>query len=235
MSGSLFCTLHSAWGTSQSLTSPALQRPSHTTHPLGHMTYLLSHMMTYCLGRMTHPLSQMTHPLGHIIWMTSLSGVYSHQQCRCYLLTHTFLIIMECVAIVIICPPSPLLRLSQSGMGGASMISSAHTVQLQESLREARKGLERSQDAQVASERSRRQLKAQLEELQKKYDDIYSAKLKLESAKLDMELQVRVRIDTLQSLVNMVTPLPPSRCESCATSWSRSGRVTMAVTWWGPS
>ena len=72
------------------------------------------------------------------------------------------------------------------------MISSGHVVQLQESLREARRGLERSQDAQVVSERSQRQLKAQLKELQKKYDDIYSAKLKLESANLDTELQVSV-------------------------------------------
>ena len=61
---------------------------------------------------------------------------------------------------------------------------------MQESLREARRGLERSLDARAASERTRRQLEAQLEETRKKYDDVFRAKLKLENAKLDMELQV---------------------------------------------
>ena len=61
---------------------------------------------------------------------------------------------------------------------------------MQESLRETRRGLERSLDAQAASERTRRQLEAQLEETRKKYDDVFRAKLKLENAKLDMELQV---------------------------------------------
>lgn len=63
-------------------------------------------------------------------------------------------------------------------------------VQLQESLREARRGLEKSLDARAASERTRRQLEAQLEETRKKYDDVFRAKLKLENAKLDLELQV---------------------------------------------
>ena len=88
------------------------------------------------------------------------------------------------------CVCSPLLHLNQSGGGGASLLSSAHVVQMQESLRETRRGLERSQDAQAASERTRRQLEAQLEETRKKYDDVFRAKLKLENAKLDMELQV---------------------------------------------
>ena len=62
---------------------------------------------------------------------------------------------------------------------------------MQESLREAHRGLERSLDARAASERTRRQLEAQLEETRKKYDDVFRAKLKLENAKLDMELQLR--------------------------------------------
>lgn len=95
-----------------------------------------------------------------------------------------------CCVIQWYCVCSPLLHLNQSGGGGASLLSSAHVVQMQESLRETRRGLERSLDAQAASERTRRQLEAQLEETRKKYDDVFRAKLKLENAKLDMELQV---------------------------------------------
>ena len=83
-----------------------------------------------------------------------------------------------------------MTRLSQSA--GTSLLGSAQVSQLQESLRQARRGLERNQDALAACERSKRQLDSQLDDSQRKYDETFAAKLKLESSKLELELQVCV-------------------------------------------
>ena len=82
-----------------------------------------------------------------------------------------------------------MTRLSQSG-GGNSLMGSTHMLQLQENLRESRRQLERSEDAKASSERAKRRLEAQLEDYQKKYDDMFESKLKLENGKLDLEQQV---------------------------------------------
>ena len=85
------------------------------------------------------------------------------------------------------------MRLNQSlTLGGASVLNSAHTAQLQESLHETRRGLERSHNAQQVSERSRRQLEAKLDDYQRRHDEVVGLKLSLENHKLDLELEVHV-------------------------------------------
>ena len=83
-----------------------------------------------------------------------------------------------------------MTRLSQSA--GNSLLGSAQVSQLQESLREARRGLERNQDSLAACKRAKRQLETHLDDCQRKYDEAFAAKLKLENSKLDLELQVCV-------------------------------------------
>lgn len=85
---------------------------------------------------------------------------------------------------------SPLLRLNQSLGGGTSLLNSAHTAQLQESLRETKRGLEQTLNAQQASERSRKHLAAKLEDYQRRHDEVVGVKLSLENNKLDLELEV---------------------------------------------
>ena len=82
------------------------------------------------------------------------------------------------------------MRLNQSIGGGTSLLNSAHTAQLQESLRETKRGLERTLNAQQVSERSRRQLEARLEDYQRRHDEVIGVKLSLENNKLDLELEV---------------------------------------------
>ena len=77
-------------------------------------------------------------------------------------------------------------------MGEASLLSSAHTAQLQEGLRGATQDLERSQNEAQASQRMRKHLESQLDEFQKKYNSTLCSKISLEDMKLDLELQVGV-------------------------------------------
>lgn len=87
---------------------------------------------------------------------------------------------------------SPLMRLNQSfsSGGGASLLNSTHTAQLQESLRETRSSLERSYTAHQASERSRKKLEAKLDDYQRRHEEVVGVKLTLENHKLDLELEV---------------------------------------------
>lgn len=79
-------------------------------------------------------------------------------------------------------------------MTGASpsLLGSAQVAHLQESLREARRGLELSQRNKQASDQAKKRIEARLEEYQKKHDEVVGAKLKLENSKLELELQVRL-------------------------------------------
>ena len=70
-------------------------------------------------------------------------------------------------------------------------MNSTHTAQLQESLHETRRSLERSHHAHEVTERSRRQLEAKLEDFQKRYDEMVGAKHTLESQQLGLEHEVR--------------------------------------------
>ena len=85
------------------------------------------------------------------------------------------------------------MRLNQSlSMGGALLLNSTHTAQLQESLHETRRSLERSHHIQEVTERSRRQLEAKLEDFQKRYDEIVGVKHTLESQQLGLEHEVKI-------------------------------------------
>ena len=86
------------------------------------------------------------------------------------------------------------MRLNQSlSMGGALLLNSTHTAQLQESLHETRRSLERSHHAHEATERSRRQLEAKLDDFQKRYDEIVGVKHTLESQQLSLEHEVKIK------------------------------------------
>ena len=84
------------------------------------------------------------------------------------------------------------MRLNQSfnSGGGVSFLNSAHTAQLQESLRETKSSLERSYTAHQASERSRKKLEAKLDDYQRRHEEVVGVKLTLENHKLDLELEV---------------------------------------------
>ena len=83
------------------------------------------------------------------------------------------------------------MRLNQSlSMGGALLLNSTHTAQLQESLHETRRSLERSQHTHEVTERSRRQLEAKLKDSQRRYDEIVGVKHTLESQQLGLEHEV---------------------------------------------
>ncbi len=66
-------------------------------------------------------------------------------------------------------------------------------AELQESLHDMRRELEHSQSSRQMGERTCRQLEAQLEDSQRKYDDVFGTKLRLENSKLELELQVQGR------------------------------------------
>ena len=84
------------------------------------------------------------------------------------------------------------MRLNQSlSMGGALLLNSTHTAQLQESLHETRQSLERSHHAHEVTERSRRQLEAKLEDFQRRYDEMVGVKHTLESQQLGLEHEVK--------------------------------------------
>ena len=70
-------------------------------------------------------------------------------------------------------------------------------VHLTESLREARRGLERSLDARQKGDRVRRQLQAQLDDSHRKYDEVFGSKVQMENSKLELELQVGPQSTTL--------------------------------------
>ena len=76
----------------------------------------------------------------------------------------------------------------------ASLLDSAHTIQLEESLRGATHDLERSKNEALAGERMRHQLESHLDHCQKKYNTAISSKMNLETVKLDLELQVSGRV-----------------------------------------
>jgi len=82
--------------------------------------------------------------------------------------------------------------LRSSQLAGPTLLSSAHSAQLQEDLREATQDLERSQTEALASERAKRQLESQLDDANKKYSSALTSKMSLENARLDLELQVSV-------------------------------------------
>lgn len=84
------------------------------------------------------------------------------------------------------------MRLNQSlTMGGALLLNSIHTTQLQESLQETRRSLERSHHAHEVAERSRRQLEAKLDDFQRRYDEMVGVKHTLESQQLGLEHEVK--------------------------------------------
>ena len=89
-------------------------------------------------------------------------------------------------------PLSHLMRLNQSvgGGGAVSLLNSAQVTHLQESLREACRGMEQSQRSKQASDHAKRRVEARLEEYQKKHDEVVGVKLRLENSKLELELQV---------------------------------------------
>ncbi len=70
------------------------------------------------------------------------------------------------------------------------MLSSAHTVQLEESLREATHELEAIKNEASASTRACQQLECKLDDSQKKCNTAIATKMSLENAKLDFEYQV---------------------------------------------
>ncbi len=72
----------------------------------------------------------------------------------------------------------------------ASLLGSAHTVQLEESLRGITHDLEATKNEASANARVRQQLECQLEECQKKCNMALTSKISLEDTKLDMEFQV---------------------------------------------
>ena len=85
------------------------------------------------------------------------------------------------------------MRLNQSltlGNSGPSLQNSAHTAQLEESLRETQRVLDCSQNAQLVSERVRKQLEAQLTDYQKRHGEVAGAKATLENTRNDLELEV---------------------------------------------
>ena len=90
------------------------------------------------------------------------------------------------------------MKLNQSHMlGETSLLNSTHMAQLQESLCETKRSLECSRNAQQVSEKSRRQLKAKLDDYQRRHDEVVGLKLTLESNKLDLELEVHVQFECL--------------------------------------
>ena len=72
----------------------------------------------------------------------------------------------------------------------ASLLDSAHTVRLEESLIEATHELECSKNEALASVRMQHELQSQLDYCQVKYNTAISSKMSLENVKLDLELQV---------------------------------------------
>ncbi len=92
------------------------------------------------------------------------------------------------VHLIVLC--TYLSRHSQSGTW-VPTVDSSHLAQLQESLHDTKIDLERSHASRLLSERTCRQLEAQLNDSQQKYDGVFASKLKLENHKLDLELQVK--------------------------------------------
>lgn len=72
----------------------------------------------------------------------------------------------------------------------ASLLGSAHSVQLEESLRGITHDLEATKHEAAANARVRQQLETQLDESQKKCSTAIVSKMSLENAKLDLEFQV---------------------------------------------